>query len=70
MHVLQPKISKLKDEEVKKLLEKYNISLSQLPRISQEDKQLPEGSQVGDVFKIERKISEEGETIEYFRAVV
>ena len=70
MHILQPKLFKLKEEEVQKLLEKYNISLSQLPKISSEDPQLPEGMQVGEVIKFERKISEEGEIIEYFRAVV
>jgi len=68
MHILQPKHTKLKADEVKKLLEKYNISLSQLPKIHANDPALPEGCIVGDVIKIERK---EGDKIEtYFRAVV
>lgn len=68
MHILQPKHTKLKSDEVKKLLEKYNISLSQMPKIHIKDPALPEGCGVGDVVKIERK---EGDKIEiYFRAVV
>ena len=37
MHILQPKHTKMKAEEVKDLLEKYNISLSQLPKIKSTD---------------------------------
>lgn len=68
MHVLQPKHSKLKPEEVSKLLEKYNISLSQLPKIKIDDAALPPDCEIGEVIKIERK--KEGKTIEYFRVVV
>ena len=69
MHILQPKHSKLKQEEVKKLLEKYNVSLSQLPRIKQEDPAIVElKCNIGDVIKIERK--QEDKIIEYFRVVV
>ena len=67
MHVLQPKHSKLKHEEVAKLLEKYNISLSQLPKIKSDDSALPENCEIGDVIKIERK--EKGKIIEFFRVV-
>jgi len=68
MHVLQPKHSKIKKEEVDKLLEKYNISLAQLPKIKKEDPALPEGVGVGDMIKIERK---EGDKIViYYRVVV
>ena len=67
MHVLQPKHSKIKKEEVDKLLEKYNISLAQLPKIKKEDPALPEGVEVGDVIKIERK---EGDKIHVFYRVV
>ncbi|MGC9309407.1 MAG: DNA-directed RNA polymerase subunit RpoH/Rpb5 C-terminal domain-containing protein [Candidatus Nanoarchaeia archaeon] len=67
MHELQPKHSKLSEEEVKKLVEKYNISLSQLPKIAKNDPGLPEGCDKGDVVKIERK-----KPIEevYYRVVV
>ncbi len=68
MHILQPKHTKLKSDEVKKLIEKYNISLSQLPKIHASDPALPENSAHGDVFKIERK---EGDKIRiYYRVVV
>jgi len=68
MHELQPKHTKLKPEEVKKLLEKYNVSASQLPKIKKEDAAVPEGCVTGDVLKIERK---EGEQLNvYFRTVV
>jgi DNA-directed RNA polymerase subunit H (RpoH/RPB5) len=68
MHILQPKHSKLKADETQELLEKYNISLSQLPKIKIDDAGLPEDCNVGDVIKIERK--EEAGTKIYYRVVV
>ena len=68
MHILQPKHTKLKQEEVKKLLEDYNISLSQLPKIKSDDPNVPEGVVVGDVLRIERK--DENKFVVYFRVVV
>jgi DNA-directed RNA polymerase subunit H (RpoH/RPB5) len=69
MHVLQPKHSKLKQEEVSKLLVKYNISLAQLPKVSKEDPSVFDlNVSAGDVVKIERKLEEGSE--EYFRVVV
>jgi DNA-directed RNA polymerase subunit H (RpoH/RPB5) len=65
MHALQPKHTKLKAEEVKKLLAKYNLSLSQIPKIKIEDPVLGEGVSAGDVFKIERKAGDKTEI--YFR---
>ncbi len=68
MHVLQPKHTKLKPEEVNVLLEKFNISLSQLPKIKAVDPAVPEGSKQGDILKIERR---EGDKIQtFFRVVV
>jgi len=67
MHALQPKHTKLKQEDVKKMLLKYNIALSQLPKIRQDDPALPEGLQRGEVVKIERK--EEDEINVYYRVV-
>jgi len=68
MHTLQPKHTRLKVDEIKKLLEKYNISLSQLPKIRVEDPALPQTCSVGDVVKIERK---EGDKVKvYYRVVV
>jgi len=68
MYILQPKHSKLKPDEVKKLLYELNISLSQLPKIKLEDPALPPDCKVGDVIKIERK--EEGKTIVFYRVVI
>ena len=69
MHILQPKHTKLKPEEVKELLIKYNISLSQLPKIKSTDPSVPQDSIPGTVIKIERK-DEEGKINTFFRAVV
>ena len=68
MHILQPKHCKLKKEEVSKLLEKYNISLTQLPKIKFGDHSLPENCEIGEVVRIERKVK--GEIKEYFRVVI
>ena len=64
MHILQSKHSKLGEKDATQLLEKLNISKSQLPKILSTDVALPEGCQIGDVIKIERK---EGT---FFRVVV
>ncbi len=68
MHIFQPKHSKLKPEEVSQLLNKFNISRSQLPRIKKGDAALPLDVEAGDVIKVERK-SERGKE-EYYRVVV
>jgi DNA-directed RNA polymerase subunit H len=67
-HILQPKHTIIKNEEAEKILESYNVSLAQLPKIKITDAALPEGANVGDVIKIERK-DEEGTSV-YFRVVV
>lgn len=68
MHILQPKHSKLNDKEVEALLSKLNISKAQLPKILINDSALPEGCEVGDVIKIERKI--DGKINFFYRVVV
>lgn len=68
MHILQPKHVKLKPEEVKKLLEKYNISISQLPMIKVSDSALRGECVRGDVVRIERR--EGDKTITVFRVVI
>jgi len=69
MHILQPKHTKLKQDEVVKLLSKYNISLAQLPKISKEDPIIFDlNPQLGEVIKIERKTAEGSE--DYFRVVI
>lgn len=68
MHILQSKHIKLKEEEAEKLLEKFNISKSQLPKILSSDPGLPEECSVGDLIKIERKDKDKINL--YYRVVV
>ncbi len=68
MHILQPKHSKLNEKETSELLSNLNVSKAQLPKILLSDPALPEGCDVGDVIKIERK--EGDKTIVFFRVVV
>ena len=67
MHILQPKHSKLKPEEVKNLLHKFDIAVSQLPKIKVTDPALSEGLVRVDVVKIESDF--EGRKRTYFRLV-
>ena len=69
LHILQPKHTVLKQKEVDALLIEYNISLLQLPKIKITDPALPEGVNIGDVIKIERK-DDSGKPTVYFRAVI
>lgn len=64
MHILQPKHIKLSEKESDELLKKLNISKPQLPKIFSTDAGLPEGCNVGDIIKIERKSGV------YYRVVV
>ena len=68
MHNLQPKHIKLKPEEVKKVTSKYNISVSQLPKIKASDPCVPDSCQHGDILKIERKYDDKIRF--YYRVVV
>jgi DNA-directed RNA polymerase subunit H (RpoH/RPB5) len=68
MHILQPKHTKISEKDVEELLKKLNISKAQLPKILLNDAALPEGCNVGDVIKIERK--EDDKTYTYYRVVV
>jgi len=69
MHILQQKQTKLEQDEVVKLLNTYNISLTQLPKISKEDPSVFDlNPQLGDVIKIEREKKDGSE--DYFRVVV
>ncbi|MCK4650364.1 DNA-directed RNA polymerase subunit H [Candidatus Pacearchaeota archaeon] len=64
MHILQPKHTKLTKKDVEELLERLNIALVQLPKISKKDPALLEGYEMGDVVKISRKDEE------YYRVVI
>jgi DNA-directed RNA polymerase subunit H len=68
MHIFQPKHSKLSKKEEQELLEKINISKTQLPKIKISDPTLPEDSKIGEIIKIERK--EGDETNVYYRVVI
>jgi len=68
MHILQPKHSKLNKSDEQELLTRINISKTQLPKILSTDPALPEGCEVGDVIKIERK-SEDKINL-YYRVVI
>ena len=68
MHILSPKHIRLKPEEVKKLISKYNISVSQLPKIKLTDAGVPDNCQTGDILKIERKTNDKVRL--YYRVVI
>ncbi|VVB82192.1 DNA-directed RNA polymerase subunit H [uncultured archaeon] len=64
MHILQPKHTKISEKDAEELLRKMNISKAQLPKILSTDVGLPEGCNIGDIIKIDRKSGV------YFRVVV
>jgi len=68
MHILQPKHTKLSEKEAEAVLQQFNLSKSQLPKIISTDPTLPQGSVIGDLIKIERKTELGVDT--YFRVVV
>ena len=68
MHIYQAKHTKLKLSEIKSLVEKYGISISQLPKIKASDSNVPDGSERGDVLKIERNFSDKIRI--YYRVVI
>lgn len=70
MHILQPKHSKLSKKDAEELLEKLNVSKAQLPKILSNDPALPEGCEIEDIIKIERKEPEIDKIAIYFRVVV
>ncbi len=68
MHILQPKHTKLSEKEAEEILAKFNISRAQLPKILSDDPALPEGCEVGNIIKVERKDGEK--PVFYYRVVV
>ena len=69
-HVLTPQHSKLSDKDKKDLLERYNISFTQIPKILSADAVLT-GLDIkpGDVIKIVRISPTAGEAV-FYRGVV
>ncbi len=69
-HILIPKHSKLSDAQKEKLLEKYNISIKELPRILKADPAIISlNAKPGDVIKIARDSPTAGEAV-FYRVVV
>ena len=69
-HILIPKHSKLSDAQKEKLLEKYNISITELPRILKADPAIISlDTKPGDVIKITRNSQTAGEA-SFYRVVV
>ncbi len=69
-HTLVPEHTKLNEKEKKDLLEKYHISLKELPKIRKDDQAIGHlGAKEGDVIKIMRKSPTAGE-IFFYRGVV
>ena len=69
-HVLVPKHTKLTEAEKKKLFENYNISLTQLPKISKDDPVIAHlNVDNGDVIRIDRESPTAGESV-FYRGVI
>ncbi|MBW2963875.1 DNA-directed RNA polymerase subunit H [Candidatus Woesearchaeota archaeon] len=69
-HVLIPKHKKISDKEKKELLDKYKITINELPVILKSDAALiGMDVQAGDVVKIERDSPTAGKTV-FYRGVI
>ncbi len=69
-HNLVPKHVKLSEKEKKQVLEQYNISINELPKIAASDPAVKDlNPKTGDVVKIVRISKTAGETI-YYRGVI
>jgi len=69
-HVLVPEHSKLNKKETQELLEKYNLSLNELPKILVTDPAITTlNVKPGDVIKIIRDSPTAGKSI-YYRVVI
>ena len=69
-HFLIPKHAKLSDAQKEKLLEKYRVSLKELPRILKTDQAaISLEAKPGDVIKITRESPTAGEAV-FYRVVV
>ena len=69
-HELVPKHVIIKDDELKEVLEKFNITKEQLPKIGEKDPTMKAiGAEEGDVVKIIRDSPTAGTSL-YYRLVV
>lgn len=70
LHELVPKHYLLTKEETKELLEKFKITVNDLPQIFEKDPvAIAIGAKEGDVIKIVRQSHTTVKTIEYYRFV-
>ena len=69
-HMLVPEHSKLTKKEIQELLEKYNLSLNELPKIVLTDPAITNlNAKSGDVIRITRDSPTAGISI-YYRVVI
>jgi len=69
-HILIPQHKKLSEKEKKELLEKYKISVRELPKIRIDDPAIQSlNPKIDDVIKIIRKSQTAGESIFYRRVI-
>lgn len=69
-HILVPRHEKLSEEEKKKVLEKLNVNLAQMPKIFANDPAIRElEAKAGDLIRITRKSPTALESI-FYRVVV
>ena len=65
-HILTPKHAKISEKEKAQLLEKYNVTPKELPKIIKTDAAIKElDAKPGDIIKIIRKSPTAGESIFY-----
>ena len=65
-HILVPKHLKLTEKDKSELVERYNITLKELPKILKDDPAItPLNVKQGDVIKIIRKSPTAGEVVFY-----
>ena len=69
-HILVPKHTVLSDKEKKETLEKYHVSLAELPKIPKNDAAIKHlNAKIGDIIKILRNSHTAGESV-FYRVVV
>ena len=65
-HFLVPKHSKATEKEKKDIIEKYNISLNELPKITLDDPAISSlDAKEGDIIRIDRSSETAGKTLFY-----
>jgi DNA-directed RNA polymerase subunit H len=64
-HELVPEHRLLDDDEVEEVLDEYNVTRTNLPKIKRSDPALPAGAETGDVVEIVRDSRTAGRAIVY-----